>query len=98
MRYDGDMPSATTTPDIAQEAVMNTHPYICPCGDCGGDVVEVAFVGGFIGTTCEVAACSYWQARGMRSFTVRRSAVGGWVPAGERAAVRHADGLVGLAG
>lgn len=52
-----------------QHKIINK--VICHCG-CG-EAVEVEFVGGFAGTTCEVKTCSKAPSY-IRSFTIPRSA------------------------
>jgi hypothetical protein len=54
------------------------HLYNCWCG-CGG-TVEVTFVGGFQGTTCQIKPCAAAPAYIM-AFEVPRSAVLDMVPA-----------------
>jgi hypothetical protein len=58
--------------------INSTHLYNCWCG-CAG-TVEVTFVGGFHGTTCQIKPCAK-APKYIKAFEVPRSAVLEMVPA-----------------
>lgn len=66
---------------------------ICPCGCEAAVAIDM---GGFSSTTIEVEACPTQAARGIESYTMRKSAGLALQSVAAPTYVRHVDGLVVL--